>query len=55
MTEQEEKDLRERLENELEDGCYKIGGETIIAYTGKQGYINYEIALRKAVENYGKF
>lgn len=49
--EQWEIDLRAKLEAELPDACYEIGGGDLIAYTGKQGKINYEVELyRSAME-----
>ena len=50
MTEQEEKDLREKLEKELPNGWYDIGTGDFHCYTGKGGKIDFEVALRKDIQ-----
>ncbi len=45
--EQWEKELREKLEAELPDGMYRIGMPPMVAITGKQGKINFEVMLMK--------
>lgn len=52
MTTEEEKNMRERLNKELEDGLYSIGGDTYMALTGKGGYINFLIELHKQAEKF---
>ena len=47
--EQWEKELREKLQKELPDGGYEIGAPPMIAWTGKGGKINFEVALHKAM------
>jgi len=55
MTEQEEKDYRALLEDELPSRSYKIGEGPWVAYTGKAGYINYMVQLKKLIPKvYGK-
>jgi len=44
-----EKRLRERLENELEEKMYQIGEGDFIAFTGKQGKIDFEVSLEKTL------
>lgn len=44
-----EKARREQLKKELSDGAYEIGNDKIKAYTGKGGYIEYIIAIEKAI------
>lgn len=46
--EQWEIDLRAKLEAELPEGAYEISGNKDIMLTGKQGRIEYEVALHKA-------
>jgi hypothetical protein len=36
---------RKILMEELPDGMYEIGGEGMTAFTGKGGFVEYEIAL----------
>lgn len=51
--EQWEIDMREKLNREVEDGFYHIGTPGGIQMgTGKQGYINFQIALVKAANKY---
>lgn len=38
---------RAELELSVQDGAYQIGTGDFIAYTGKGGYINYQIAIEK--------
>lgn len=45
--EQWEIDLRERLNRTIPEGCYKITDNT---FTGKGGYIEFEVAMRKQLE-----
>lgn len=47
MTKEEEKALRKKLEKEVPEGIYRIGD---ILFTGKLGYINFEVHMRKAIE-----
>jgi len=47
--EQWEKELREKLQKELPEGAYEIGVLPMIAWTGKGGKINFEVALHKAM------
>ena len=47
-----EKELKDKLEKELPDGLYQIGASPYLITTGKSGHINFEIALRKAAENF---
>ncbi len=44
-----EKALREKLENELEEKMYQIGEGDFIAFTGKQGKIDFEVSLDKTL------
>lgn len=46
--EQWEKELREKLEKELPEGMYEIGGPGLVAWTGKGGKIDFEVLLQKA-------
>lgn len=48
MTQEEETELRERLAGEIPDGLFQIS-ETM--WIGKQGYIEYMVALRKLAYN----
>lgn len=48
--EQWEIDLRTKLEKELPDGQYQIGGGAYIMWTGKQGKIESEVALHKELQ-----
>jgi len=50
MTKEEEKNLREKLDNEIPKGYYKLGAGNFIAYSGKQGKIEFEVALRREFE-----
>lgn len=52
MTPEKEKEVREKLNSELKDGFYAIGDDSNPVFTGKGGYINYQIALMKELENY---
>jgi len=45
--EQWEIDLRERLNRTLPHGSYKIGDN---CFTGKGGYIEFEVAMKKKVK-----
>ncbi len=47
--EQWEIDRRKYYQETIPDGCYQIGTDDFFAYTGKGGYIEYQIALEKAV------
>ncbi len=42
-----EKEMRERLDKELENKMYQIGEGEWVAFTGKQGFIDYEVGLEK--------
>ena len=42
-----EKDLRAKLELEFDDGMYRIGVPPMVALTGKQGKIDFEVMLEK--------
>jgi hypothetical protein len=42
-------ELRAKLEEELEEGTYEIGGPHAMALTGKKGKIEFEVALQKYV------
>lgn len=45
-----EVELRAKLNQELDDGLYLIGSPPDhIAYTGKQGKIEFDIALQKMI------
>lgn len=46
--EQWEIELREKLQRELPDGAYQIGGPGMIAHTGKGGAIDFRVALVKS-------
>ncbi len=48
-----EKELREKLNKELLEGSYQIGDPTsgFIAFTGKQGKINFEVELTRYIKN----
>jgi len=46
-----ERELRERLNIEVSDGAYQIGVEKWIVWTGKQGYIDYLVALHRLVKD----
>jgi hypothetical protein len=50
--EQWEKELRKKLEKELPEGGYDIGNSGMACWTGKQGYIEYRVALIKAINNF---
>lgn len=51
--EQKEKDLKEKLEKEIPDGStHKIGTDEYPVYTGKQGYIQYQLRVMRALYNY---
>ena len=45
--EQWEKELREKLDKEFGDGMYRIGIPPMVAITGKQGKINFEVEMFK--------
>lgn len=50
--EQWEIDKRAKLEKELPEGLYQIGGGyqgALMYHTGKEGKINFEIALEKRI------
>jgi hypothetical protein len=47
--EQWEIDLRSKLNAELPDGSYNIGNSSFPCYTGKQGFIEFEVAIQKEV------
>ena len=47
MTTKEEADYRIQLIDELPDRAYLLGGGSFVAYTGKIGYIDYLVALKK--------
>lgn len=41
-----ERERKAELEKEVPDGCYKISdSKSLIAYTGKLGFINYTILM----------
>lgn len=44
---------REKLEKTIPNGAYQIGISPFIAYTGKGGKIDFEIALVKEMLNLG--
>lgn len=44
-------ELRRRLELELPEGFYDISSDRMIVGTGKQGYINYMVALEQALRD----
>lgn len=57
MTKEQEKILREKLNNEIQDGFYTIssdplhpGDNSFYIGTGKGGYIEYLVALEKSLE-----
>lgn len=45
-----EKEERERLDKEIPEGIYTIEGGKYLAYTGKNGYINYLIELKRFIK-----
>jgi hypothetical protein len=47
VMEEWEKELREKLQKELPEGPYQIGVPPMMAYTGKGGRIEFEVALHK--------
>ena len=53
MTKEEELDLRKKLDKEISEGFYSIEGGGMVVTTGKQGKINYEVEIRKGLENPG--
>jgi hypothetical protein len=48
--EQWEVDLRKKLNAELKEGAYDISNLDFKCVTGKQGYIEFEVALRKPID-----
>ncbi len=52
MTPEREKEVREKLNSELKDGFYTIGDDSMKAFMGKQGFIDFQIALMKETEEY---
>ena len=53
--EQWEIDYRKELEETLGENLYQIGAGDFIAQTGKRGYIDYQVALRRqSYEVFGK-
>jgi len=50
--EQWEVDLRAKLQAELPDGAYEFGGGGVKGFTGKGGYIEFEVAMRKEVRGF---
>ncbi len=46
--EQWEKELRENLDKQFGDGMYRIGIPPMVAITGKQGKIDFEVQLIKS-------
>ena len=48
--EQWEVDLRKKLNTELKEGAYDISNLDFKCVTGKQGYIEFEVALRKPID-----
>ena len=51
MTPEKEEEIRTKLRAELPDGCYAIGTGPFQMYTGKEGYIDFQITLMKEIEN----
>lgn len=52
--EQWEIDLRQKLDKEVEHGCYQIGNDKWVYATGKLGYINYLVEaerLKRGIES----
>ena len=49
MTTKEEEDYRALLNDELPERSYRIGSGKWVVYTGKAGYINFMVGLKKAV------
>lgn len=47
--EQWEKDLRAKLEDEVEPGCYDMSGPGYTMMTGKGGYIDCIVELERAM------
>jgi len=45
-------ELRIKMERELPNKLYRIGVKPFIAHTGKQGYIEFEIAMHKETRKY---
>lgn len=50
IMEEWEIELRQELNAELPEGYYQIGYPGFIAGTGKQGYINYKVAIAKFIQ-----
>lgn len=46
-----EAELRAKLEEELPDGLYHVGVKPLILTTGKGGYIEYQVAVWKEMQN----
>lgn len=44
-------ELRRRFELELPEGFYNINSDRMVLGTGKQGYINYLVALEQALRD----
>ena len=42
-----EVELRDRLDKEVKDGMHQIKEGDFIAFTGKQGYIDFEVELER--------
>lgn len=42
-----EVELRERLGKEIKDGLHQIKEGEFVVYTGKQGYIDFEVELER--------
>jgi hypothetical protein len=49
-----EKDLREKLEEEIPNGVYIIDGSGGKAMTGKMGLIEFEVAVQREFRKNGK-
>ena len=53
-----EKELRAKLNEELEDKLYQVGEGEWVAFTGKQGYIDCEVEIertfRQALSSFDK-
>jgi hypothetical protein len=50
--EQWEKDYRELLGKEIQPGMYEIGGPKFRGWTGKGGYIDYLVEIKRTVMGY---
>jgi hypothetical protein len=49
--EQWEIEAREKLDKEVPNGLYNIGSDKQVCYTGRQGYIEFQIEMMKYCRN----